>query len=121
MDVISDIPEARFLNILGTNYSRVKHELLHKTRFSCPFIFCSGSPRSNTLMVACTNVTMDVEARAMITEDCVNGTWFEDDFNNGRTNYSHLTKIYWEMRDVADRRVQGIDYERDITIYNSTK
>ena len=72
-------------------------------------------------MVACTNVTMDVEARAMITEDCVNGTWFEDDFNNGRTNYSHLTKIYWEMRDVADRRVQGIDYERDITIYNSTK
>ncbi len=51
------------------------------------------SSRSNTLMVACTNVTFDVEARSMISQDCVNGTWFQDNFNGGRTNYSHLTQL----------------------------
>ena len=36
-------------------------------------------------------------------DDCVNGTWFEPDFNGGRTNYSHLTKTYAEEREKEDR------------------
>ncbi len=51
-----------------------------------------GNTRSDTLMVHCTNVTFDVEDGTMASQDCVNGTWFEDSFNGGQTNYSHLTK-----------------------------
>ncbi len=48
--------------------------------------------RSSTLMVACTNVTFDKESKSMISQDCVNGTWFDMNFNGGQTNYSHLTQ-----------------------------
>ena len=72
-------------------------------------------------MVACTNVTMDHEAGTMVTEDCVNGTWFEGTFNEGATNYSHLTKVYWEEREKLETRESGISYEQDIIIYNETK
>jgi hypothetical protein len=44
--------------------------------------------------VACTNVSMDSETHSMISRDCVNGTWFPDNFNGGKTNYSHLTLQY---------------------------
>ena len=72
-------------------------------------------------MVACTNVTIDREARSMISEDCVNGTWFEDNFNNGQTNYSYLTKAYFNTRDIESNKVRGIAYEGDLTIYNETR
>ena len=76
---------------------------------------------SKTLMVACTNVTIDHESNSMISQDCVNGTWFESNFNGGSTNYSYLTMRYWAQRDDEDLRVVGIDYEPDITIFNKTK
>ena len=76
-------------------------------------------------MVACTNVTIDKESNSMVSEDCVNGTWYyfrdREGFNGGRTNYSYLTKDYAIEREVEENRVQGIDYELDITIYNKTK
>ncbi|TRY79645.1 hypothetical protein TCAL_12607 [Tigriopus californicus] len=80
-----------------------------------------GDTRSETLMIACTNVTIDREARTMISQDCVNGTWFEDNFNGGSTNYSYLTEAYSEMRELDENKVDGISYEEDITIYNSSK
>jgi len=43
-------------------------------------------------MIACTNVTMDEDAGTISANDCVNGTWFDDNFNQGLTNYSHLTE-----------------------------
>ena len=82
-----------------------------------PCCFSSG----DTLMVACTNVTLDREGTSMISQDCVNGTWYKGEFNGGSTNYSFLTYDYFKERDVEENKVAGIAYEGDITIYNSTK
>ena len=57
----------------------------------------------------------------------MNGTWFDPNFNGGRTNYSHLTKTYAEEREKEGSRVKDFDgldaiaYEPNITIYNFTK
>ena len=72
-------------------------------------------------MVACTNITFDEEGQSMITRDCVNGTWMEDNYNGGKTNYSYLMKHYGERREDEEFRAVEIDYEQDITIYNRTK
>ncbi len=82
-----------------------------------------GKVDDYTLMVACTNVTIDAESGHMLSQDCVNGTWFKerDGFNGGFTNYSLLTKVYAEEREIEETRVKGIHYEGDITIYNRTK
>ena len=71
--------------------------------------------------MACTNVTMDSETHSMISRDCVNGTWFPDNFNGGSTNYSHLTLEYAKKREREEFRALEISYELDITIYNRTK
>ena len=55
------------------------------------------------------------------TLDCVNGTWFENDFNGGSTNYSFLTKELARRREIAEYREETISYEPDITIFNKTK
>lgn len=83
--------------------------------------FPAGKSRTDTLMVSCTNVTIDYDAQQIISQDCVNGTWFGKDFNGGQTNYSHLTEEYFNQRDDEDLRVQGIDYEQDIIIIPRTK
>ena len=59
-------------------------------------------------------------------DDCVNGTWFDPNFNGGQTNYSYLTKMYAEEREKRDSRVKfagedAIAYEPDITIFWDTK
>ena len=46
---------------------------------------------------------------------------FENSFNEGITNYSHLTKTYWGARDIEENKAGGIAYEQDITIYNITR
>ena len=73
------------------------------------------------LFVACSNVTFDVEARSMISRDCVNGTWFPNDFNGGWTNYSHLLAELGKRREIEKYREETIHYEQDITIFNRTK
>ena len=57
----------------------------------------------------------------MIARDCVNGTWFPDNFNGGKTNYSLMTAEYGFLREDERNRVAEIDYEVDITFYNKTK
>jgi hypothetical protein len=64
---------------------------------------------------------MDSETHSMISRDCVNGTWFPDNFNGGKTNYSHLTLQYAARREIEKYRAYEISYEQDITIYNRTK
>lgn len=81
----------------------------------------SDKPNQNTLFVACSNVTIDHEAKSMITRDCVNGTWVPDSFNGGQTNYSYMMKEYGRMREDPDFRAEEVSYELDITIYNETK
>ena len=71
--------------------------------------------------MTCTNVTMDSETHSMISRDCVNGTWFPDNFNGGSTNYSHLTLEYADRREIEKYRAYEIANEKDITIYNKTK
>lgn len=75
----------------------------------------------DTLMVACTNVTIDAETNSMISRDCVNGSWFEDNYHGGQTNYSHLIKDYSILREDESSRASEIAYEFDITIYNRTR
>ena len=55
------------------------------------------------------------------TEDCVNGTWFPNNFNGGSTNYSFLTAELAKRREMAEYREETISYEPDITIFNKTK
>ena len=55
------------------------------------------------------------------TEDCVNGTWFPNDFNGGSTNYSFLTAELARRREIEKYREETISYEPDITIFNKTK
>jgi hypothetical protein len=69
-------------------------------------------------MVACSNITVDHDAKSMITTDCVNGTWMDDDYNNGKTNYSHLMKDYSLKREDPVYRSDEIFYELDIIIIN---
>ena len=53
--------------------------------------------------------------------DCVNGTWFSDNFNGGSTNYSYMSLEYGRRREDPKYRAKEISYEEDITIYNKTK
>ena len=78
-------------------------------------------PGHKTLIVSCSNVTIDHEARSIITRDCVNGTWFPDDFNGGTTNYSYMSLEYARLRELQEYREPEISYERDIVIFNETK
>ena len=55
------------------------------------------------------------------TEDCVNGTWFPNDFNGGSTNYSYLMAQLAKRREMEEHREQYISYEPEITIFNKTK
>ena len=71
--------------------------------------------------MSCSNVTIDHEARSIITRDCVNGTWFPDDFNGGTTNYSYMSLEYARLRELQEYREPEISYERDIVIFNETK
>ena len=64
---------------------------------------------------------MDLETHSMISRDCVNGTWFPDNFAGGKTNYSHLTLEYADRREIEKYRAYEIANEKDITIYNKTK
>uniref|UniRef100_A0A0K2TXH1 Uncharacterized protein n=1 Tax=Lepeophtheirus salmonis TaxID=72036 RepID=A0A0K2TXH1_LEPSM len=75
----------------------------------------------NTLLVACTNVTIDRSSNMMISRDCVNGTWFPNNYNGGSVNYSYLTTEYAKYREIEEFKVDGIDYEHDITFINRTK
>ncbi len=75
----------------------------------------------NILFVACSNVTIDHDGKSMITRDCVNGTWFPEKFNGGKTNFSDLMGKYGAMREDPDFRASEISYERDIVIFNQTK
>jgi len=81
----------------------------------------SKIPGQNTLFVSCSNVTVDHEARSILTYDCVNGTWFPDDFNGGVTNYSYMHLEYSHVREDPQYRASEISYEQDITIFNATK
>lgn len=81
----------------------------------------SGNPRQNTLFVACSNVTIDHEAKSMITRDCVNGTWFSSSFNGGKTNYTYMMAEYSRLREDPAHRADEIAFEPDITIFNQTK
>lgn len=57
----------------------------------------------------------------MITRDCVNGTWFPNNFNGGYTNYSYMMDMYSQMREDPNFRANEVSYEQDITIFNQTK
>lgn len=81
----------------------------------------SDIPGQNTLLVSCTNITVDHDANSMLAKDCVNGTWFPDNFNGGKTNYSLMAKEFGKLREDVENRVSEIDYEMDITFYNKTK
>lgn len=81
----------------------------------------SDIPGQNTLFVACSNVTIDYEAKSMITRDCVNGTWIPDNFNGGQTNYTFMMAEYNRYREDPSVRATEISYEEDITIFNATK
>ena len=85
------------------------------------FDFFQDIRGQNTLFVSCTNITVDHDAKSMIARDCVNGTWFPDNFNGGKTNYSLMTAEYGLLREDSQNRVAEIDYEVDITFYNKTK
>ena len=63
----------------------------------------------------------DKEGHTLQTEDCVNGTWFPNDFNGGSTNYSHLLAELGKRREIEKYREETIHYEEDITIFNRTK
>jgi len=76
--------------------------------------------RRNTLFVACSNVTFDIDGE-IITDDCVNGTWMDSNFNGGKTNYSFLMDQYSELRDDPGYQARDIKNEQEITIYNNTK
>jgi len=81
----------------------------------------SKMPGQNTLFVSCSNVTIDEEANSIVANDCVNGTWFSDNFNGGSTNYSYMSLEYGRRREDPKYRAKEISYEEDITIYNKTK
>lgn len=81
----------------------------------------SKIPGQNTLFVSCSNVTIDEEASSIVTRDCVNGTWFPDNFNGGTTNYSYMSLIYGQLREDPAFRASEVSYEQDITIFNQTK
>ena len=57
----------------------------------------------------------------MIARDCVNGTWFPDNFNDGKTNYSLMTAKYRLLYEKKQNPVAEIDDEVDITFSNVTK
>ena len=63
----------------------------------------------------------NVDGHVLQTEDCVNGTWFPNNFNGGSTNYSFLTAELAKRREMAEYREETISYEPDITIFNKTK
>jgi len=81
----------------------------------------SENPDRNTLFVSCSNVTIDKEANSIITTDCVNGTWFPNNFNGGKTNYSYMSLEYGRLREQPEFRAKEVSYEQDITIYPKTK
>ena len=70
--------------------------------------------------MACSNVTFDINGE-IITDDCVNGTWMDRNFNGGWTNYSFLMDQYSELRDDPGYQAKDIKNEQEITIYNNTK
>nr|XP_040567981.1 uncharacterized protein LOC121117603 [Lepeophtheirus salmonis] len=80
-----------------------------------------GQTGKNTLIVACTNISIDRESNMMITRDCVNGTWLEDNYNGGKVNYSQLVNEYSFRREIFEHRAHHIEYEPDITFLNRTK
>ena len=63
----------------------------------------------------------NVDGHVLQTEDCVNGTWFPNNFNGGSTNYSFLTAELAKRREIPEYREETISYEPDITIFNKTK
>ena len=68
----------------------------------------SDIPGQNTLLVSCTNITVDHDANSMLAKDCVNGTWFPDNFNGGKTNYSLMAKEFGKLREDVENRVSEI-------------
>jgi len=75
----------------------------------------------DVLMVSCSVIKLNEDGHQLQTEDCVNGTWFPNDFNGGSTNYSFLTRELARRRELAEYREETISYEPDITIFNKTK
>lgn len=77
----------------------------------------------DVLMVSCSevNVQHDENHPSIMAKDCVNGTWFPNDFNGGSTNYSHLMKEVEYRREEEAFREPKVAFEPDITIYNKTK
>ena len=72
--------------------------------------------------MSCSNVQIDNENAAILTSDCVNGTWLPDNFNGGLTNYSHLSFEYKRAREDPNFRAKEISYEEDIMLFqNRTK
>ena len=66
-------------------------------------------------------ITRNEDGHQLQTEDCVNGTWFPNDFNGGSTNYSFLQAELARRREQAEYREETISYEPDITIFNKTR
>ena len=62
-----------------------------------------------------------MDAGEIITDDCVNGTWMDSNFNGGRTNYSYLMDQYAVLRDDPGYQAKDISNEQEITIYNNTR
>jgi len=80
-----------------------------------------------TMMAAtCSKITIDRELNTIYGSDCTNGTWLPD---LKKTNYSHLTKVYAELREDRERFIKFdadddgslIPLEMDITIFNNTR
>ena len=82
-----------------------------------------GKRGEDVLMASCSDVSVqrDDTRPSIVTKDCVNGTWFPNDFNGGSTNYSNLLKELAYRREQEEFREPSIHYEPDITIYNQTK
>ena len=57
----------------------------------------------------------------MITRDCINGTWFDDQHFTETTHYAELVEEFAKARDVEENRERAISFEADLMIYNRTK
>ena len=57
----------------------------------------------------------------MITKDCINGTWFNEDHFDKTTYYAELVEEFAMAREIEENRENAISFEADLMIYNRTK